>query len=206
MLNKVIVNQIVNSQLKSNSFVLWNEISLECWIIDPGDIEPITAIVNKYNLYPKGILLTHYHFDHIYGINNVRQFYNEILPIFCGSITKEGLLNAKINMSLYSGHPFIVPNLSINTLNDGDLVKLWNNTNAIAHYTPGHNDDCFSYEIGDLLFTGDALIPQLKVHTKSKNSDKIVAQQTVERILRDFTPETTIYPGHNKTCKLNELL
>lgn len=200
------VYQIVNCQLSSNSFVLWNEPNGDCWIIDPGDVEPIRTIVNQYNLRPEGILLTHYHFDHIYGINNVRQFYNENLPIFCGSITRDGLLNAKVNMSLYGGRPFVVEDRSINTIEDGDRIRLWNNIDAIAYHTPGHNDDCFSYEIGDMLFTGDALIPHIKVHTKSKNSDKIVAQQTVERILRDFAPETTIYPGHNSSCKLNELL
>lgn len=65
MLNKVIVHQIVNSQLNSNSFVLWNEANFECWIIDPGDMEPIKSVVIEHNLCLKGILLTHYHFDHI---------------------------------------------------------------------------------------------------------------------------------------------
>lgn len=136
----------------------------------------------------------------------MRQHYDAMLPIFCGAITKGGLLNAKVNMSLYGGDPFVVEDRSINTIENGDRIRLWNNIDATAHYTPGHNDDCFSYEVDDVLFTGDALIPHIKVHAKSKNSDKIIAQQTVERIFRDFAPETTIYPGHNNPCKLNELL
>lgn len=202
------VEQITNSRLNSNTYILWDEQDCDknCWIIDPGDIEPLSDFVNTYYLKIKGMLITHYHFDHIYGANDVRERFGGGIPIICGKITRNGLLDARMNMSLYNETPFVVGDNNIFIVASGDKVELWNGVSAIAYYTPGHNDDCFSFAVENKLFTGDALIPNIKVHTKSKRADKIIAEQTVECIIRKFDRETTIYPGHNKPCKIKELL
>lgn len=200
------VFRIINSFLNSNTFILWQEKGGMCWCLDPGDIAPIRQFIEQYDLLPQGILLTHYHFDHIYGVNDLRELYNPEMSIFCGKLTREGLLDAKMNMSLYAGNPFAVEDKAIHLIEDNSVIKLWDEVFARAIYTPGHNEDCFSFFISDKLFTGDALIPHLKVHTKSKKADKVLAEQTVAGILQNFPTQTTIFPGHNDPCKINELL
>lgn len=199
------VFRINNSLLNSNTFILWQKEGGSCWLLDPGDVAPIRGFMGQHNLQSRGILLTHYHFDHIYGVNCLREFYDPEMPIFCGELTREGLLDAKLNMSLYAGKPFVVEDKAIHLIQDNDKIELWDGVCVKAIYTPGHNDDCFSFFITDKLFTGDALIPHLKVHTKSKNADKLLAEQTVRNILRNFPSQTMIFPGHNDPCKINEL-
>lgn len=206
MQNDLKIFRIVNSLLNSNTFILWYKDDGICWILDPGDVIPIYQFVEQHHLLPRGILLTHAHFDHIYGINHIRELYNQEMPIFCGELTRKGLLDAKINMSLYAGNPFVVGDKAINLIEDNQVFGLWDEVFVKAIYTPGHNDDCYSFLITDKLFTGDALIPHLKVHTKSKKADKILAQQTVIKILQNFPAQTTIYPGHNNSCKIDKLL
>lgn len=199
------VFRIINSFLNSNTFVLWQKEGGHCWVLDPGDLAPIRRFIGQYRLLPQGILLTHYHFDHIYGVNGLREFYHPEMPVFCGELTRKGLSDAKLNMSLYAGKPFVVEDRGIRLVENNDVIQLWDGLYARAIYTPGHNDDCFSFFAGDKLFTGDALIPHLKVHTKSKKADKFLAEQTVKNILQNFPPDTTLFPGHNDPCKINEL-
>lgn len=203
MFEPVNICRIANSELNSNTYIIWCEDC--CWLIDPGDINPITNFCEQNNILPQGMLLTHYHFDHIYGVNNVRRIYGQELPVYCGAKTKEGLLNARLNQSIYTGNPFVIDEIALRIIEDQSNIVLWNNIIAKAIYTPGHNDDCFSYIVDKMLFTGDALIPHIKVHTRSKKADKILAQQTVDKLLRDFDGDFTIYPGHNEPCTIKEL-
>ena len=63
------IKRIVNSVFTSNTFVLTDEGSQDCWLVDVGDIEPILQEVGNRRV--KGVFLTHTHYDHIYGINDV---------------------------------------------------------------------------------------------------------------------------------------
>lgn len=198
----IAVERIVNAKLNSNTYILKAE--NQCWLVDPGDISPLVQSIGlACNV--QGILITHSHFDHIYGTNNVRELFGKEIPLFCGEQTKSGLLDARLNMSLYDGEPFVVDDLAICVVEQDTRIMLWEGVDAVVHYTPGHNDDCFSFQVQDKLFTGDALIPFIKVHTKSKRANKLIAQQTVDRIISCFDPEVTIYPGHNDACQIKEL-
>ena len=56
--------------LETNSMVLWNARN-EALIIDPADAEPLLAFVRAHGLTPRGVLLTHAHFDHLCGLPGV---------------------------------------------------------------------------------------------------------------------------------------
>lgn len=60
------VKSIVNTILESKTYILEVD-RLDFWIVDPGDVEKIMEIVDKDRVL-KGILLTHIHYDHIYGL------------------------------------------------------------------------------------------------------------------------------------------
>ena len=48
--------------------------------------------------------------------------------------------------------------------------------------TPGHNPGCLTIVIGDLLFTGDAYIPEINIVTNLPKGDKKLAEKSLERI------------------------
>lgn len=39
-----------------------------CVVVDPGDADPVLALLNQQRLSLKGILITHHHWDHVNGI------------------------------------------------------------------------------------------------------------------------------------------
>lgn len=68
------VEKVVTGFLRENCYIIYDGIS--CLIVDPGsDEEKIVAEINKNHLVVKGILVTHYHFDHIGCLNYFKMLY-----------------------------------------------------------------------------------------------------------------------------------
>lgn len=62
---------IVNLIYNSITYILPVGNQRNCWLVDCGDVEKV--IEQGWNI--KGVLLTHVHFDHIYGINNLLEVF-----------------------------------------------------------------------------------------------------------------------------------
>lgn len=198
------VVRFVNSIFTSNSYIIYFEESDSVFVIDPGDSKPILDWLKNSNKYLEGILITHSHFDHIYGINDLYEVYPNII-VYASKYAKEGMLSAKLNRSYYTENPFVVNCKNINIVAEADTILLSENLYANVIYTPGHNNDCLSFEIERNLFTGDAFIPGIKVHTKSKYGNKVQAENSINRIFEQFADNIMIWPGHEKNCLLGRI-
>jgi len=198
------VKRFINSIFTSNSYILYTDENKNAYVIDPGDSKPLIewSIKNSKDLI--GIFLTHSHFDHIYGINDLLGKYPDIF-IYTSFFGKEGLMCEKLNGSRYMEMPFIVNSANVKIIKECDSILLWEGEFINIFETPGHNRDCISLQIGENLFTGDALIPGIKVVAKSKYSDKVQAENSIKRILTEFNDDILIWPGHNDKCLLSEL-
>ena len=199
------VKKFINRILSSNSYVIFKEEERYAWLIDPGDSRQIFDWLKEHDKTIRGILLTHYHIDHIYGVTDFVEEYPD-LNIYASALSLVGLFSAKLNSSYYLEMPYEVASKDIQIVDANSEIDLFgNNIKALVLYTPGHNNDCISFEIGKYLFTGDALIPGFKVHTKSKYADKVVAQETISRIINNFHDDTIICPGHEDMTLLKDI-
>ncbi|NIG99031.1 MAG: hydroxyacylglutathione hydrolase [Buchnera aphidicola (Periphyllus acericola)] len=109
----------------------------ECIIIDPGQATPIIKKLEKNNLTPKLIFITHLHKDHINGIYNLLKNYPKI-KIFTPK---------KIKFIKKSKQIIIKKNSEIIIFNK--LFKIFK--------TPGHTNIDISYYFYPYLFCGDTL-------------------------------------------------
>lgn len=198
------VKKYINSIFNSNSYLIYTEEEKEVWVIDPGDSQPIIEWLNINNKILKGILLTHSHFDHIYGINDLQEIFTTI-NVYASFYAKEGMMSVKLNGSLYQEMPFSIKRQDIDIIKEGDRMLLWKDILLNVFETPGHDRDCLSYQIKKNLFTGDALIPGIKIYTKLKYSDKTQAANSIQRIFEQFDDNTMIWPGHENSCLLGDL-
>lgn len=174
-------------QSKVNS--LFNSITyrLGSTVIDPGDMQDWAGVSN--------VLLTHAHFDHIYGLNDLWETNNEI-KVYTNHAGYRALLNSKLNLSRYHGEPFTFDHPdNIKVVADCENVTLDNGITAQAFFTPGHNDSCITWLIDDMLFTGDAYIPGIKVVTNLPGADRDKAANSIERIIR-LIDNHIVCPGH----------
>jgi len=185
------VRQVSNSLFTSNTWVL--EFSSQLWLVDCGDTD--RALQLSGNKPVAGVLLTHGHFDHIYGLNRLLNYYPDV-PIYCNASCQAALVDDKANMSRYHEQSFVLEQPdNIHLIDEGDVIPLSDDDAAQVFATPGHHPSCLSFLIGKHLFTGDAYIPETKVVTILPGGDKQQAVRSVQRILQ-LAHQRIIYPGH----------
>lgn len=188
------VHQIINSIFESNTFILTYE--NKCWIVDIGDTDKISDFISdKYEL--NGVLLTHSHFDHIYGINDFHKKFPDCI-IYTSEYGKIALKDAKKNLSFYHEQAIEYLEDNVQVLKEGDKIELFPNINLEVLETPGHCPSCLTYYTDNYIFTGDSYIPNLKVVTNLPKGNKIQAQESLERI-KELAKNRIIYPGHGDT-------
>lgn len=142
------VQSLVNSIFNSQSY------SVHGILIDPGDEwEAFYGVA--------AVLLTHAHFDHIYGLNRVIEL-NPSALVYTNQYGREALLSDRKNMSRYHGSSFVFayPE-NIRIVSDGSILRIDDGTVAEGRVhsraSPelrdmGHRRLCI---FGRLLHSGD---------------------------------------------------
>ena len=191
------VTHVVNSVFTSRTYILTFSGSNRCWLVDCGDVEPVTDRVSAItggSYQVCGVLLTHAHYDHIYGLPGLTELFPQI-KVYTNGFGKKALANERINMSRYHEDPINYESDNVIACEEDDVIDLFEGVQAKVHYTPGHNPSCLTFEIGNYLFTGDAYIPGVAVVTNLPGGDKPLAAQSLARI-QALAQGKTLCPGH----------
>lgn len=107
-----------------------------CAIVDPGEAEPVVEFLQKRQLRPIAILITHHHWDHTNGIKLLLQRYD--IPV-------------------YGPAPENVPHGN-NPLKGGEQLPLTElNLDLKVLAIPGHTKDHLAYYGDGIVLTGDTL-------------------------------------------------
>lgn len=193
------IERIVNRIFDSNTYVIYCDGSKDVWLVDVGDTEKVIDILpNAYKV--KGVFLTHTHFDHLYGINELYDNYSDML-VYVAESGVEALYSAKKNLSKYHESPLEFKGEKVERLYDGSLVELYPNISLKAIATPGHTPDSMSFLIEDkYLFTGDAYIPNAPVVSKLPGGNKAMAAKSKQYLI-EFSRGKDLYPGHGEIIR-----
>ena len=189
----ITVKPIVNRIFSSVTYILSDGSSDYIWLVDCGDYDVVRTIIGEKKI--AGVLLTHAHFDHIYGLPALLKDFPRCTIVSNGCGT-DALANARLNLSLYHGTPVEVSPHHLAVLEDRQRLPLFRHSEVIAYEMPGHNPSCLSFVIDGCLFTGDALIPGEKVVTNLPGGNKDLARVSVEKII-SLSVGKQIYPGHS---------
>ena len=186
----MIIHQIVNSIFNSCTYVLTQD--KQSWLVDCGDVDQILPLIDGKL---QGVLLTHAHFDHIYGLNNLESLFPGV-PVYTVMAGLNGLMSDKLNFSRYYGEPFIFDSPdNVKLVNDGDSISLFDGVEIKAVATPGHSPGCVTWLTSNAIFTGDSYIPGVKTVANLPHSDKDLALKN-EALIRQMAENRSIYPGH----------
>ena len=85
---------------QSNCYIVYNE--TEAIIVDPGGEQArIEQTVERLDIKPIAILLTHTHYDHIGALEGIRDTYN--VPVYVAAEENNWLMDPMKNLSGYVG-------------------------------------------------------------------------------------------------------
>lgn len=190
------IHDITNSIFTSKTYILSKEGEDKAWLVDIGDIDPVLSYLKVRNLVVEGVFLTHAHFDHIYGLEELVEHFPEC-KVYCTEYAKEALASDKLNLSKYHGTPIRYSGDNVVNVHEGEKMFLFEDEPQMEFFeTPGHNPGCLTMVVGDVVFTGDAYIPGIGVNTIPPKADKALAKLSLERIL-NLTEGKTILSGHH---------
>lgn len=188
------IDHIVNSVFNSITYILPVGNQMDCWLVDCGDVEKIIA--QGWNI--RGVLLTHAHTDHIYGLNKLLEIFPEAL-IFTNAEGEKGLQNPKWNFSRYHDdvEDFIIASpKNVRVIEKEGTLQIDDDLTVEVLFTPGHEPSCLAFIIGNNLFTGDAYIPGIKTVVTFPRSNKQLAIESENRLKLMEQQGYTIFSGH----------
>ncbi len=166
-----------------------------CWLIDIGDYHKVAELLPK-DVEIRGVFLTHSHFDHIYGMNDLHKAFPSC-RVYTSAYGRMAIYDDKKNFSRYHEHPIVFEGKHLEVVGEGDEIPMMGEQKIKVAATPGHEPGCLTFYMGDYIFTGDAYIPGVKVVTKLPGGDRALAAESVEKILR-LAEGKTICPGHGE--------
>ncbi len=184
------VERITVGPLQTCCYLVYQEESRECLVIDPGaEADRIRARAGERRI--AAILLTHGHFDHI---GAVRELMEEDTRLVIHALDAPLLTDADLNVSrLILGREMTAPEAS-DKVWEGDTLQLAGLQVQVLH-TPGHTPGSVCYLIGDSLFTGDTLFDHGWGRTDFPGGDEHAMFASLRRVM-PLAKKYTTYPGH----------
>lgn len=198
------VERFINSRFTSNTYVLSHLEYDNVWIVDPGDTENIFEwMKNHLKTSVSGILLTHAHFDHIYGVNEILAYFSKCKVYIANEYGQRALYDVKMNGSKYTEEgPVTLPE-GTNICFYPESLELWPGVVLHSMYTPGHSYDSQCFYVDGNLFTGDTLIKDTRTVTKLKSGSVEKLNATINAISFLQGKGIIIYAGHGDTFPLD---
>lgn len=194
------IKQIPNNPFQENTYVMWDEASMEAAIVDCGALFPqeeerIEAFVSDNNLKVKYVLNTHLHLDHCFGNAWAAERYG-VLPM--AHEDDETLLARMGEQARMFGLPFEVKTEKLGGyLKDGDVLTLGKHEIRVMH-TPGHSRGglCFYIPTAGWLISGDSLFEGSIGRTDLEGGSYATLIKSIQEKLITLPEETVVYPGH----------
>jgi hydroxyacylglutathione hydrolase len=180
--------------IQTNAYLLSNPETGKGIIIDPG-MNPGPLIKRIANLDIEAILLTHAHFDHIGGVEEIRKL--KKCPVYIHDLEADWLTNPKKNGSARwpdLGAPIIAEPAEY-ALDEGQMLEFLGIKLKVYH-TPGHSPGSVSFMYDNHLFGGDVLFRMSVGRTDLPGGDSNTLLDSIQGKLFELDDEVIVYPGH----------
>lgn len=192
------VKKFVVNQLGENSLVLSDD-SGECVIVDPGfyfreEHDEIKQYISENNLNPVKVINTHCHFDHIMGVEFIRDTYG--IPFYAHNKDEFWITRAVDQGRLYGFD--IKPVKPIDEYLEENKPVTFGQTKLEVLHIPGHTPGhvVFYNPEDKILIAGDVLFYGSIGRTDLPGGDHETLISNIKNKLLVLPEETTVYCGH----------
>lgn len=184
----------------ANCYILKDEESGDALVVDPGVYDKrFEAMLRQEGITKlRYILLTHGHFDHIFGVNKLKRSFGGEIVIHKDD--EECLFNEKKSLAYFFREGQNKDKADI-CVSEGDELPFGNQTIKVMH-TPGHTPGCVCYIIENMMFSGDTLFKGSIGRTDFRHSDPQKMLASLKR-LAGIEEDYDVYPGHEGATTLS---
>ena len=186
----MLIKTLTVGQLEENCYVVINEKTLECVVIDPGDeSNTILDYLEDNKLTCRAVMLTHGHYDHVGAVDAVAEETGAVV-----------YMNSRDDKGGKSRHlPYRLPQGGI-SYDDGDGIdEAGLRFEIIA--TPGHTPGGVTIRCERALFTGDTLFRGSCGRVDLDGSDPMAEMLSLKRLCA-LEGDFEVYPGHMDSTTL----
>ena len=193
------VKTFVFNPILENTYIVWDD-TKECVVIDAGNCSAredkmLAEFIEEQGLKPVLAVNTHCHFDHILGVEFLRETYG--VKFAASSADLAILKSGSASGAMFGMELGALPeNIDIDLAEVGEVR--FGNTVLRVIPTPGHTPGCVSllHEESKALFTGDTLFRESIGRTDLPGGDYPTIIKSILGSILPLGDEVTIYPGH----------
>ncbi|NPA89932.1 MAG: MBL fold metallo-hydrolase [Chloroflexi bacterium] len=192
----MIWEHVVVGPLQVNCFILGCEDTRDAVVIDPGGHpQAIRAVLARHGLRLRAILATHAHFDHILGVDPLRE--GEDVPFYLHPADEPVLQGQRDWVRRWLGYdPGEMPRVDAHLV-PGEPFRLGCIHLEVAH-TPGHSPGSVTFldwehkraYVGDLIFASSV------GRTDIPGGDYETLMESLRRVILPLPDEMELLPGH----------
>ncbi len=179
------IERLICGMLESNCYVIYHEDGGDCYVIDPGyGARAIADVIRKHSLKPKGILLTHHHYDHVGAVKKLNAEFS--CPVYLH----------RADCDMYKKPVDVY-------MEDGDVIDLDGESIKVIS-TPGHTKGsvCFLSEASRIVFTGDTVFNIDLGRTDLEDGSEEEMRSSILNVVDRWDNDMMIYPGHGDGCTM----
>ncbi len=186
----MLIKTIEVGHLETNCYVVTDEKTLKCAVIDPGDdSNAILDYIEMNNLKVEAVFLTHGHFDHTGAVEEV-----------CESTGAPVYINKKDSCE-EAGDYYKYYAEDLCFYEDGDTMTVGSLVFEVIE-TPGHSTGSVTLKCEDVLFTGDTLFRESCGRTDFPDGSMDALMASLGR-LAALEGDYEVYPGHMDSTTLD---
>lgn len=178
-----------------------------CAFVDPGcygqeELSRITDFVNRQGLKPVCIMLTHAHFDHIYGMAALAKEYG--IPVYAHR--DEMFTIDTTNPQVCGAYGLELPEIFPSRFEwaaEGEVIEVGSLKFEVLE-TPGHSRGglCFYERNEGVLFSGDTLFAGAIGRTDHPGGDYDLLMKSIFEKLMVLDSQVVVIPGHGPTSEI----
>ncbi len=196
--------KFIFNPIQENTYLVWDE-TKECAIIDAGnsserETEVLSNFITEQGLKPVLAVNTHCHFDHIFGVQAIKDAYG---VQFAASKKDEAILRQGAEHAAMFGIDMAsAPEIDVD-LDAADEIRFGETVLKVVK-TPGHTHGgvVLYHAESRSLFTGDTLFRESIGRTDLAGGDYTALMHSIIENILPLGDETTIYPGHGEKSDL----